>query len=176
MLCDMALGRDYPGQDCALARALELIGERWTMLVLRDAFYGVRRFGDFHDHLAAPRAVLTERLATLVDAGVLTRRRYQQSPPRDEYVLTARGRELWPCVYTLAYWGERHLSDGGARRTFHHVACGRRLDPLGGCPRCGTPVPAADVEVRPGPGLGHAATDPVSLALSAPRRLLVPLR
>ncbi|HEY3506551.1 MAG TPA: helix-turn-helix domain-containing protein [Actinocatenispora sp.] len=172
----MALGRDYPGQDCALARALEVIGERWTMLVLRDAFYGVRRFSDFHDHLAAPRAVLTERLATLVDAGVLARRRYQQSPPRDEYVLTARGRELWPTVYTLVHWGERHLSEGGARRTFHHAGCGHRLDALGCCPRCAASVPAADVEIRPGPGLSVVATDPVSLALRTPHRLLEPLR
>lgn len=172
----MALGRDYQGQDCSLARALELVGERWTMLVLRDAFYGVRRFSDFHDHLDAPRAVLTDRLQTLVGAGILDKRRYQQAPPRDEYVLTARGRQLWPALYTLSYWGERHLTEGGARRTFHHVDCGRRLDALGGCPRCGRTVAASDVEVRPGPGLREHAADPVSVALRTPHRLLEPLR
>src|ERR1044072_7241978 len=124
----MALGKNYDAQDCSLARALEVIGERWTLLVVRDAMYGVRRFGDFLAHLDIPRAVLSQRLATLVEAGVLDKRRYQDSPPREEYVLTPVGHELWPPVLALAAWGERHLSGTGPRRVFHHLACGSPID------------------------------------------------
>src|ERR671914_269155 len=97
----MALGKDYAGQDCSIAQALELIGERWTLLIVRDAFYGVRRYSDFLAHLDIPRAVLAERLTALTAAGVLERRRYQESPPREEYVLTTMGVDLFPIVYTL---------------------------------------------------------------------------
>ena len=171
----MALGKDYPGQDCGLARALEVIGERWTMLVLRDAFYGVRRFGDFLAHLELPRAVLADRLAALVDAGVLEKRRYSDAPPRDEYLLTAVGRELWPMVYMLGQWGNRHLSGSRPFRVFHHSACGRRLDRTGSCPACDRAVPPTEIEIRPGPGADPTRTDPVSVALRTPHRLLTPL-
>ena len=171
----MALGKDYDGQDCSLARALEVVGERWTMLVLRDAFYGVRRYSDFLAHLGAPRAVLAERLQMLVDTGILDRRCYQDSPRREEYVLTAAGRELWPALYALARWGERHVRTGRRRRVFVHVACGTRLDLSGSCPACGVSVPAKDVETRPGTGADNGKDDPVSLALRAPHRLLEPL-
>jgi DNA-binding HxlR family transcriptional regulator len=170
----MALGTDYGGQDCSLARALELVGERWTPLILRDAFVGVRRYRDFLDHLDIPRAVLAARLQALVDAGVLTKERYQDSPPRDEYVLTAMGRELWPALHLLSQWGERHLSEHGPRRVYTHLPCGSRLE-AGACPACGTVRPE-DVEVRPGPGAGTTRTDAVSVALRQPHRLLDPLR
>jgi DNA-binding HxlR family transcriptional regulator len=169
----MALGKNYDRQDCSLARSLELVGERWTLLVVRDALYGVRRFGDFLSHLDVPRAVLAQRLQTLVAAGVLERRRYQESPPRDEYVLTEMGRELWPAVYMLASWGERHLA--GTNRHFVHAACGTRLDPTAACPACGTRPPLGEIEVRPGTGAGHLRDDPVSRSLRAPHRLLEPL-
>ncbi|MFC7583133.1 winged helix-turn-helix transcriptional regulator [Nonomuraea antimicrobica] len=172
----MALGKNYDGQDCALASALEVIGERWTLLVIRDAMYGVRRFGDFQAHLDIPKAVLSQRLSALVAAGILERRRYQESPPRDEYVLTSVGRELWLPVLALAQWGERHLSDRGARRQFHHLACGSRLGRGAVCPACRTDVPLDEVEVRPGPGLrGDTRQDQVSLALRTPRRMLAPI-
>ncbi|HEY9473260.1 MAG TPA: helix-turn-helix domain-containing protein [Mycobacteriales bacterium] len=172
----MSLGRDYAGQECALASALELIGERWTLLLVRDAFYGVRRYSDFLAHVGAPRAVLAERLQSLVDAGVFERRPYQDSPPRDEYVLTEMGVALWPAVYTLAQWGERYLSSAGPRRIFAHVTCGSPLDPLGMCSSCGMVVAPADVEVRPGPGTsGDGHGNAVSQALRLPHRLLQPL-
>src|ERR1700750_3412022 len=100
------LGKDYDAQDCALARALEVIGERWTLLIVRDAFYGVRRFSDFHAHLGVPKAVLAERLALLVEEGVLTRT--SASNGRDEYVLTDKGRRLWPTIWSLITWGNEH--------------------------------------------------------------------
>src|SRR4051794_2709433 len=114
----MALGKDYERQDCALARALELLGERWTLLIVRDALYGVRRYNDFLVHLDIPRAVLAARLQALVDAQVLDRRPYQDSPVRHEYVLTSRGRELWPAVNALTHWGAEHMSPGGPSRIF----------------------------------------------------------
>ncbi|GLW07981.1 ArsR family transcriptional regulator [Microtetraspora sp. NBRC 13810] len=170
----MALGKNYDGQDCSLAKALELIGERWTLLVIRDALYGVRRFGDFLAHLEIPRAVLSQRLGMLVEAGLFTRRRYQESPPRDEYVLTEIGQELWPTVYTLAKWGERHLSRE-PMRLFHHVGCGAELDQGAVCPPCGVRPALSQIEVRPGPGLDREKRDQVTLALRQPHRLLEPL-
>ncbi|MBF8187403.1 helix-turn-helix transcriptional regulator [Nonomuraea sp. K274] len=171
----MALGKNYDGQDCSLARALELIGERWTLLVVRDAMYGVRRYGDFLAHLDIPRAVLSQRLSTLVDAGILDRRRYQDAPPRDEYVLTATGRELWLPVLAISQWGERHLTKTGPRRLFHHVTCGARIDATTLCATCGRTVPIEEAEVRPGPGLSETREDQVSLALRSPRRMLDPI-
>ena len=171
----MALGKDYNGQDCSLARALELVGERWTLLVLRDAFYGIRRYSDFLDHLGAPRAVLAERLQALVDAGVLDKVRYQDSPPRYEYVLTEAGEELWPAVNALAWWGRRHRSTGGTSRGFYHVICGSRIDGTTTCPTCGHAVPAAEVEARVGPSTNRNHDNRISRALRKPHRLLEPL-
>ncbi|MFB4281452.1 MULTISPECIES: winged helix-turn-helix transcriptional regulator [unclassified Nonomuraea] len=172
----MALGKNYDGQDCALASALEVIGERWTLLVIRDAMYGVRRFGDFQAHLDIPRAVLSQRLAALVEAGLLERRRYQDAPPRDEYLLTPVGRELWQPLLALGQWSDRHLAANGPRRLFHHVPCGTRLDPLSVCCTCGRSVPIEEVEVRPGPGLSaDTRQDQVSLALRTPHRMLAPI-
>jgi DNA-binding HxlR family transcriptional regulator len=169
----MALGKGYAGQECTLARTLELVGERWTMLVLRDAFYGVRRYNDFLSHLDVPRAVLAERLQTLVEAGVLEKRIYQETPRRDEYVLTEAGRGLWSALYALAQWGEQHLAPSGPWRLFFHAECEARLDASGVCPRCGRRVAPEEVEVRP--GAPSAREDPVSIALRRPHRLLEPL-
>jgi DNA-binding HxlR family transcriptional regulator len=173
----MALGKDYEGQDCALARALELLGERWTLLVVRDAFYGVTRYSDFAAHFDIPRAVLSDRLRTLTSAGVFARHRYMQSPPRDEYVLTEMGKELWPVVYTLWEWGGRYLSPGGPSRIYVHASCGARLDDVGMCPDCGGGrIRPEDIEMRPAREVrSPLRDDPVSLALKVPRRLLRPL-
>jgi DNA-binding HxlR family transcriptional regulator len=171
----MSLGKNYDGQECSLARALEVVGERWTLLVVRDALYGVRRYGDFLAHLDIPRAVLSQRLAALVAEGILERRRYQDAPPRDEYVPTAKGRDLWVPVLAMSQWGERHYAGGGPKRTFHHVTCGTRLDPAARCVTCGADVTIDDVEVRPGAGLAMTREDRVSLALSTPHRMLSPI-
>jgi DNA-binding HxlR family transcriptional regulator len=170
---DVALGRDYDGQNCSLARALEVVGERWTILVLRDLFFGVRRFSDLRAHLDIPRAVLTERLARLVGEGVLTRTEYQRG--RYEYTLTPHGRELWPALFALSQWGERHDSPDGRRRIFSHAACGEDLARGGMCPACGTLPPPEEIDIRPGPGNRHDREDPVSVALRSPHRLLTPL-
>ncbi|MGW2958249.1 winged helix-turn-helix transcriptional regulator [Streptomyces sp. NPDC001220] len=170
----MALGKDYVTQECSIARSLEVVGERWTLLVIRDALYGVRRYNDFLVHLGIPRAVLSARLRTLTEEGILEKRRYQESPPRDEYVITERGTELWPALRALAVWGREHLMDRRLRY-FRHAECGTELGSYGECPACGTVVPVADVLVTPGPGLDPDPADPVSRALLKPKRLLEPL-
>ncbi|MFF8912107.1 winged helix-turn-helix transcriptional regulator [Streptomyces sp. NPDC015032] len=171
----MALGKDYAAQQCSIARALEVIGERWTLLVVRDAFFGVRRYNDFLAHLGAPRAVLATRLQSLIEAGVMEKRRYQESPPRDEYVLTSSGEALWPVVRSLGVWGRDRLPGTRPMRVFVHASCGTELGAYGECPACARPVPPADVEMRPGDGLDPDPADPVGRALLKPHRLLRPL-
>ncbi|MFD8725523.1 winged helix-turn-helix transcriptional regulator [Streptomyces sp. NPDC059629] len=170
----MALGKDYVTQECSIASALEVVGERWTLLVVRDALYGVRRYNDFLVHLGIPRAVLSARLRTLTEEGILEKRRYQESPPRDEYVITDRGIALWPVLRALAVWGREHVMDRRLRY-LRHAECGTELGSYGECPACGTVVPAADVLLTPGPGLDPDPADPVSRALLKPKRLLEPL-
>jgi DNA-binding HxlR family transcriptional regulator len=167
----MPLPREYDGQRCALARAMEVVGERWTLLIVRELFFGVRRFGQIHARLDIPKAVLSARLNTLVEHGVVERRPY--GPGRDELLLTERGLELWPMIHGLMQWGERRLVDDGPVRLFSHAACGTDLEPYGHCPACGTEPPPGDVETRPGPGAARRQ-DAVSLALRSPRRLLTP--
>ncbi|MFI5956229.1 winged helix-turn-helix transcriptional regulator [Cryptosporangium sp. NPDC051539] len=171
----MGLGKDYAGQNCAFARTLEILGERWTLLVVRDAFYGVRRFGDFLAHLDVPRAVLSDRLETLVRTGILEKRRYQDAPPRDEYVLTDAGAELWPMLFQLTAWGTRHLDVGPSLRVFKHVGCDGTIAGLTVCDACGTVVPPQETRMEPGPGLAYLREDRVSVALRGPHRILQPL-
>ncbi|WP_445524378.1 winged helix-turn-helix transcriptional regulator [Streptomyces cyslabdanicus] len=170
----MALGKDYATQECSIARALEVVGERWTLLVVRDALYGVRRYNDFLVHLGIPRAVLAARLQTLTAEGILEKRRYQDAPPRDEYVVTERGIALWPTLRALGLWGREHFT-GAQLRCFRHAECGTELGSYGECPACATVVPVEDVIMEPGPGLDPDPADPVSRALLEPRRLLQPL-
>ena len=146
------LPRDYAGQNCSVARALEVLGERWTMLVLRDAFQGVTRFEHFGRRLRIAPNILTKRLATLVDAGVLERRRYQERPERFEYVLTPAGRELLPALVDLMRWGDAHLAPDGPPAVLRHGGCGGELGRGAVCERCGRPVMADDVEWYRGPG------------------------
>ena len=170
----MALPRDYTGQACSLARSLELVGERWTLLIVRDAFYGVRRFSDFLTHLRIPRAVLTDRLAGLVAAGILTRE--QEPGSHGEYVTTSKGRDLWPIVHSLITWGDAYCADQGPRRVFTHTPCGTPVDQASFCPSCGVPAGVADLTVLPGPGLaGEEVTHPVTEALAVPHRMLDPI-
>lgn len=169
----MALGTGYVGQNCNLARALEVVGERWTMLVLRDCFYGVRRFGDLLAHLDISRAVLTDRLSTLVTAGVLERRTEGGHPA---YVLTDAGVALWPSLYGLMRWGERFAPGAGIpTRTFAHFVCETELDETGRCPRCGIVPAAGDLLTVPGSQAGRGRTDLVSVLLREPHRLLTAL-
>ncbi|MFJ3762825.1 winged helix-turn-helix transcriptional regulator [Streptomyces sp. NPDC090080] len=167
----------YENQDCSLARALEIIGERWTLLIMRDAFYGVRRFNDFFAHLDAPRSVLSGRLTALVGAGLLVRRPDPDHGGRHLYEVTDKGKTLWPALYALRTWGEQQAADDREpRRVFKHACCGEPLDPTARCGRCEVVPDPTDVAVHPVgvPGEG-ARTDPVAMGLRKPHRLLTPL-
>lgn len=160
-----------PEANCSLARSLEIVGERWTLLIVRDAFFGVRRFNDFATQLGIPRAVLTSRLKTLVEAGVLERR-------GAEYELTDAGLDLLPVIRALMGWGDAHTSPGGPRRVMRHDADDGLLDAQGVCETCGGRVPVPDIRIEPGPGFdpSRVVEDPVSAAINGPRRLLEPIR
>jgi DNA-binding HxlR family transcriptional regulator len=167
------LGKDYERQDCSLARALEAVGERWTLLILRDAFFGVRRFSDFRVHLDVPKAVLSDRLSGLVQEGVLQRRPDPDHRSRQLYELTPAGRELWPVLHSLLVWGGRHRARNS--RLFRHAACGTTLDDRGDCPACLTTPGPEEIVTVPHPGAGALRGDPVAKALRAPHRLLEPI-
>jgi DNA-binding HxlR family transcriptional regulator len=152
------LPRTYHQQVCSIARALEVIGDRWTLLILRDAFQGIRRFQDFEESLGLSKHVLSERLERLVDEGVLARRRYQDRPERHEYVLTAKGRGLWKVLTLLTLWGDEHyLAEGGRPRIIRHRGCGGSIDDRLHCGRCGKELEREDLELEVGPGMEAVA-------------------
>jgi DNA-binding HxlR family transcriptional regulator len=167
------LGKDYERQDCSLARALETLGERWTLLIVRDAFYGVRRFSDFQVHLDVPKAVLSDRLTGLVEDGILERRSDPAHGGRHLYELTASGRDLWPVVYALLVWGGRHRDPGS--RVFKHAQCGTELNEVGTCTSCQITPGPQDIVSVPRRGRRSLREDPVAVALRTPRRLLEPI-
>ena len=141
-------------QTCSIARALAEVGDRWTLLLLREAFLRTRRFDDFVARTGASRNLVADRLAKLVDAGILAKRRYQESPARDEYRLTEKGRDLHPVLMALVRWGDRWLADPSGRPLEHvHTGCGRVMHVEPVCSACGRAVGPRDVRVRPGPGL-----------------------
>ena len=110
------LNREYEGQDrCGVAKTLEIVGERWTLLIVRDAFFGLRRFEEFQSSLGIARNVLTDRLNRLVDEGIFDRVRYSERPERFEYRLTPKGRELTIALTALREWGEQHVLEGPRR-------------------------------------------------------------
>ena len=137
--------------DCTIARTLSVIGDRWTLLVLRDAFLGVRRFEAFRASLGITRHRLADRLAKLVQHGVLRRARYQDRPPRFEYRLTEKGLDLYGVVVTIAGWGDKHMAGRmGPPVERVHRGCGRVATLRLTCEHCGEPVTARDMHARPG--------------------------
>jgi len=151
------LHRTYDNQTCSVARALETVGERWTLLIVRDALLGIRRFEDFQRDLGIARNVLTDRLNRLVEMGVLERRAYSEKPLRHEYRLTDKGRDLFPVVHALATWGDAHDAPDGPPMLFTHRDCGGRLDDRRRCTRCGADVTVREAWAEPGPGRTLAA-------------------
>ncbi len=145
------LPRKYDNQLCSIARTLEVIGDRWTLLVIRDAFLGLHRFEDFQKSLGVARNVLTDRLNRLVDEGILRRRRYQERPERFEYRLTRKGVDLWPMIMTTLKWGDRYVAPEGKSRLILHKDCGGEIDERLHCSRCGSELGPTDVYVEPGP-------------------------
>ena len=140
-------------ENCSIARTLAVLGERWTLLILRQSFLGVKRFDELQRTLGIARNVLADRLQTLVGEGVLERRRYQDRPPRYEYRLTERGLDLHPVIFSLMKWGDKHAAPNGPPRLTLHRGCGGEIDDYLTCSKCGARVTARQVEARPGPGL-----------------------
>ena len=140
-------------EDCSLARSLAVVGDRWTLLVLREAFLRTRRFDEVEEKLGIARRVLSERLALLVDEGILKKVPYQDSPPRFEYRLTDKGLDLYPVIISLVHWGDRHYAGKkGAPMLHTHKACGHDFKSVLTCSECGEALHARDVTVRAGPG------------------------
>lgn len=146
---DAATARVGP-EACSIAASLEIVGDRWTILILRDSFRGLRRFDEFRRDLAIPRAVLADRLRRLVDHGVLVKRAYQERPVRYEYRLTKMGIELSPILVALMQWGDRWTNDGGAPTLLVHEPCGTEVDLGFYCWTCERSYAPTDIASRPG--------------------------
>jgi DNA-binding HxlR family transcriptional regulator len=147
------LNRTYETQNCAVARALEVVGERWSLLIVRDLMLGYRRFDELHARLGVARNVLTSRLERLVEEGVVEKRPYQERPVRHEYRLTAKGRDLWPVIMALQSWGDQHLYDGKSPVVVEHRDCGGRINDRRICERCGAELTIFDARVRKARGV-----------------------
>jgi DNA-binding HxlR family transcriptional regulator len=159
----VVLRRDYPGQVCSIAAALEVIGERWSLLIVRDVMNGRRRFDSLQKGLGIARNVLAARLQRLVDEDILERRPYQRSPERYEYFLTEKGLDLWPALIALMHWGNRHSpAPGGPPMLIAHKGCGGEVNDRGTCEECGEVLNARDARAVPGPGV-----EALALAASA---------
>lgn len=143
-------GKTYD-MACSVARTLEHIGERWTFLLLRDAFYGVRRFDDFQASLGVARNILTKRLAKLVESGIMRKEQYQSNPPRYEYRLTEKGRELVPILTTMVAWGDKWEHGGNPPVRLIHDDCGHAMHATAVCSHCAGELDAFNISVEPLP-------------------------
>jgi len=140
-------------ESCSISRTLAVIGDRWSLLVLRDCFLRVRRFEEFQSRLGITRHLLADRLKKLVRHGVLRRVPYQTSPKRHEYLLTQKGLDLYPILMAIVHWGDVHMADERGRPLLHrHKTCGHIFNPVMVCSECGEPLNAREVQVQPGPG------------------------
>ena len=140
---------------------MEVLGERWTLLIVREAFFGVRRFSELQRNLGIARNILSVRLQTLTRAGILERIRYQEEPERYEYKLTARGRDLYPAIISIMPWGDEYLAgDAGPPLLLFHQECGHHAEPTMVCSHCGGRLDPRKVTPEPGPGA--AASVPAS--------------
>ena len=151
----------FAGKACSIARTLDVIGEPWSPLILRDVYVGINRFDQLHSDLGISRKVLTQRLAWLVEQGILQRRQYSTRPPRHEYVLTSKGQELCDLLLVMVRWGDRWTGgEAGPPVLYRHHAC----DQIGHvelhCSHCGQPMRATDIDVLPGPGARQPVDDP----------------
>lgn len=147
----MASQASETGFPCPLAWLTEIVGDAWTPLILRDAMFGLRRFEDFHRFQGIGRNTLSQRLAALVDAGVMRTEIYQENPPRKEYILTEKGRDLFGVISTMIAWSERWLDGAGALVEIQH-RCGQPTRARVDCSCCGDELQLADVGFRLGPG------------------------
>jgi DNA-binding HxlR family transcriptional regulator len=153
----LVLGNEYDGQICSIARSLELVGERWTLLVVREIFHGRRKFSEMQRSLGVARNVLTSRLQRMADEGILERRPYSERPERYEYFLTEKGLDLWPALIALLHWGDRYSpGPDGPPMLIVHKDCGGAVSDRGICEECDKVLHARNARALPGPGLETA--------------------
>ncbi|MFT6286090.1 MAG: DNA-binding HxlR family transcriptional regulator [Alcanivorax sp.] len=151
---------DVDQQVCSVARALSVVGERWTLLILRDAFLGTRRFDQFQKNLGITRHRLSERLSKLVEHGVLVKVPYHERPLRHEYRLTRKGLALYPVLMSLGRWGDDWMAgDAGAPLEYVHSTCGNKTHAVVNCSECGDPLRPQEVTTVLGPALAQWATE-----------------
>jgi DNA-binding HxlR family transcriptional regulator len=144
---------DLAAERCSVARTVAVIGDRWTLMILRDCFLGVRRFEAFQERLGISRTITAERLKTLVDEGVLKKVAYQDRPMRYEYRLTEKGMDLYPLIMAVVNFGDRHYAGEAGPPLLHwHKGCGCDFQPVLTCSECAAPLAAWEVETRAGPG------------------------
>jgi DNA-binding HxlR family transcriptional regulator len=142
---------DLASEHCSVARSVAVIGDRWTLMILRDCFLGIRRFEAFQERLGISRTIISDRLKLLTEEGVLRRVPYQDNPKRFEYRLTDKGMDLHPVVMAIVHWGDRHYAgEAGPPLLHRHKGCGCDFHPVQTCSECGETVAARDVETRPG--------------------------
>jgi DNA-binding HxlR family transcriptional regulator len=158
----------FEEMNCSVAQCLEVVGEWWSLLIVRDAFLGVSRFDDFQARLGISRNILNHRLNRLVDNGIFERVPYQDHPPRAEYRLTEKGRDLWHVVMAMRQWGDRWAAPEGPPLDVRHVACGQVVQAVPVCSHCGEPLDARSVTAEPGPGARPGDYDQTSLGERAP--------
>jgi len=139
-------------RPCSLARTLGIVGEWWTLLVLRDICFGLHRFEEIHDHLGIARNILKARLDTLLGHGMVERHRYQLRPQRYEYLPTDKAIDFVPALLALVAWGDRWTAPAGPPVLFTHRTCGHDTTATVACSACAGPLARADIEFRPGPG------------------------
>ena len=150
----LVLGRTYDSQVCSIARSLEVVGERWSLLIIRDAlFAGSTRYTDFQRSLGIATNILQVRLDGFVDAGIMRRHQYSEQPALYEYLLTDKGRDLAPTLIALTDWGDRWAAPDGPPILYRHAACGSEVSHEAVCATCGPLHDAAEVQARPGPGM-----------------------
>jgi len=149
---------------CSVAQCLEVVGEWWSLLIVRDAFLGCTRFDQFQERLGISRNILHQRLARLVEAGILEKVAYSEHPPRYDYRLTAKGRDLWPVLTTMRQWGDKHAAPNGPPLQVVHKDCGHVSEALLTCSVCGEQIGVRDVRAVSGPGDVDALMDSRSQA------------
>jgi DNA-binding HxlR family transcriptional regulator len=158
--------KSFASIDCSVAQCLEVVGEWWSMLILRDSFLGVTRFDEFQSRLGISRNILQERLSRLVDSGVLVRVPYSKHPLRHDYKLTDKGRDLWPVMTAMRQWGDRHAAPSGPPLRLVHNDCGAVAEGVLVCASCGERIGPRDVTPTPGEGRDPARVTPHPLKLA----------
>jgi DNA-binding HxlR family transcriptional regulator len=170
------LGKTYDGEVCSIARALEVVGERWSLIIVRDAlFAGSKRYSDFQRTLGIATNILKDRLDGFVEAGIMRRHRYSEQPELHEYRLTEKGRDLAPALIALTQWGDKWAAPDGPPMRYSHTVCGSQVRHEVVCDTCGRLEDRAELKARPGPGMpaehlarkrmlraGRSATRPVA--------------